>query len=194
MEGIFRGQVWRPPDDPCYPSAGNFERKLGAVDRWRSRLALRHRSTIFPDVYDRLKKLQADVLVTHEAPSAHPNGFKVLDELATKINIHTAFHGRHHDCFNYSPANELPRHLRNLNGNALRRMRQQRSIALNVKLRLKEGLHNPRRSGSRTSIIHTMKPGVRFDRFPGHIAPVFHLFRPQAGVCPHCRRTHPSAP
>ena len=145
-------------------------RIAGAVDCSK---ALKHN---FPDVYDRLKKLQADVLVTHEAPSAHPNGFKVLDELATKINIHTAFHGRHHDCFNYSPANELPRHLRNLNGNALRRMRQQRSIALNVKLRLKEGLHNPRRSGSRTSIIHTMKPGVRFDRFPGHIPPLFAAF------------------
>ena len=103
LGGIFRGQVWRPPDDPSYPSAGNFERKMGAVNRWRSGLALRHRSTIFPDVYDRLKKLRADVLVTHEAPSAHPNGFKALDELATKMHVHTAFHGHHHDCLDYSP-------------------------------------------------------------------------------------------
>ena len=59
----------------------------------------------------------------------------------------------HRDAF--LNANELPRHLRNLPGNALRRMRQQGSIALNVKLRLKEGLYMPLRSVSRTSIIHT---------------------------------------
>ena len=40
LVGIFRSQVWRPPDDPSYPSAGNFEWKMGAVNRWRSGLAL----------------------------------------------------------------------------------------------------------------------------------------------------------
>ena len=44
---------------------------------------------------------QADILVTHEAPSAHPHGFSVLDELGQSLGVSAVFHGHHHDCLDY---------------------------------------------------------------------------------------------
>ena len=44
-------------------------------------------STIFPDVYDRLSLLGADVLVTHEASSCHKYGFEAIDDLARALGV-----------------------------------------------------------------------------------------------------------
>lgn len=102
LGGIFRGQVWRPPEPSNYASAEDFARRQGAGNRWAEGLALKHRSTIFPDEFARLARLRADVLVTHEAPSVHPHGFEALDELARKMRANTTFHGHHHDRIDYS--------------------------------------------------------------------------------------------
>ena len=102
LGGIFRGQVWRPPETPSYRSAKEFARTQGAGNRWREGLALKHRSSIFPDDYDRLAKLRADVLVTHEAPAVHPHGFDAIDRLARQMQASTTFHGHHHDSLDYS--------------------------------------------------------------------------------------------
>ena len=102
LGGIFRGQVWRPPETPSYGSAKDFARIQGAGNRWREGLALKHRSSIFPDDYDRLAKLRADVLVTHEAPAVHPHGFDAIDRLARQMQVNTTFHGHHHDSLDYS--------------------------------------------------------------------------------------------
>ena len=102
LGGIFRAQVWWPPEAPSYTSAKDFERKQGAGNRWRNGLTLRHRSTIFPDTYERLAAMHADVLVTHEGPSVHPYGFAALDELARQMGVLQTFHGHHHDCIDYS--------------------------------------------------------------------------------------------
>ena len=102
LGGIFRGQVWRPPETPSYRSAKEFARTQGAGNRWREGLPLKHRSSIFPDDHDRLAKLRADVLVTHEAPAVHPHGFYAIDRLARQMQASTTFHGHHHDSLDYS--------------------------------------------------------------------------------------------
>lgn len=102
LGGIFRGQVWRPPEDPHYRSAADFERRQGAGNKWRDGLTLKHRSSIFPDVYNKLAALRADVLVTHEAPAVHLHGFDSVDELARQMQVSTTFHGHHHDSLDYS--------------------------------------------------------------------------------------------
>lgn len=102
LGGIFKGQVWRPPNDPTYPSAFDFELRNGIWNRWRDGLILKHRSTIFPAVYEQLEQLQADVLVTHEALSCHHHGFEAIDELARSLGVITTFHGHHHDSIDYS--------------------------------------------------------------------------------------------
>ena len=63
---------------------------------------LKHRSSIFPDVYDVLADQQADLLVTHEAPSCHRFGFATIDLLAQSMGVKTLFHGHHHISQDYA--------------------------------------------------------------------------------------------
>jgi len=102
LGGIFRGQVWWPPKAPNYCSAEGLAQTQGAGNRWRGGLSLKHRSSIFPDVYDQLAAMRAEVLVTHEAPCVHPHGFGEIDKLARQMKASTTFHGHHHDSLDYS--------------------------------------------------------------------------------------------
>ncbi len=101
LGGIFRGQVWKPPEPPKSESAKEYTRTVGRSGRWRDGLPLRHRSTIFPDVYAALAKQRADVLVPHEALSAHHHGFQALDELARSLQVRASFHGHDHVNMDY---------------------------------------------------------------------------------------------
>lgn len=101
---MFRGRVWQPPQEPLFANAEAFLRDGGKAARWREGLPLSHRSTIFPDVYDRLAKERADVLITHEAPSCHPYGFEAIDLLAASLGVSAVFHSHHHDSLEYSAA------------------------------------------------------------------------------------------
>ena len=56
-----------------------------------------HWGTIYPETVDLLADLTADVLVTHEAPSYHPNGFQLIDTLAQSMGAKVVVHGHHHD-------------------------------------------------------------------------------------------------
>jgi predicted phosphodiesterase len=73
------------------------------IDQIRYGKELTHLSSIFWDVYERLWEQRADILVTHEAPSCHPNGFAAIDELAQAMGVKAVFHGHHHDCLDYRP-------------------------------------------------------------------------------------------
>ena len=106
LGGVFRGQVWWPPGPWEYESPAEFIAHCGKGNRWRDGLPRKHRSSIFPEDYFRLASQRADILVTHEAPSAHPHGFDVLDELGRSLRIDKAFHGHHHDCLDYSASSE----------------------------------------------------------------------------------------
>lgn len=46
------------------------------------------------------KKIRADILVCHEAPSSFRHGFSVIDELASAIGAKKVFHGHHHIYYN----------------------------------------------------------------------------------------------
>ena len=102
LGGIFRGQIWRPPEPANYSSADDFLRRMGKGNKWRGGLALKHRSTIFPDTYKRLSEIKADLLISHEAPSYHPMGFEEIDLLASAMHVRHSYHGHHHDALDYS--------------------------------------------------------------------------------------------
>lgn len=106
LGGVFRGQVWYPPEAAEYDSAKSYTKQCGKGNLWRGGLPLKHRSTIFPDEYARLVGQRADILITHEAPSCHPLGFEVIDDLARSLRVHTAFHGHHHDRLDYTGQRE----------------------------------------------------------------------------------------
>jgi len=102
LGGIFRGQVWLPPKPARYASASAFAAQCGKGNLWRGGLPRKHRSSIFPADYADLASQQADILVTHEAPSCHPHGFAAIDELARSLGVCLAVHGHHHDQPDYT--------------------------------------------------------------------------------------------
>ena len=103
LGGVFRGQVWWPTGQPRYQSGAQFAASCGQGNRWRDGLPRKHHSTIFPDDFERLAAQRADILVTHEAPSAHPHGFVAIDNLARRLQVAQVFHGHHHDSRDYRP-------------------------------------------------------------------------------------------
>lgn len=97
LGGNFLGRIWNPP------GAAMFRNKAAAMDRgpyqWRDGQRpnpLQH-AAIYPDDVERIAKMRADILVTHEAPSCHPYGFDALDGLAREMQVVRTFHGHHHD-------------------------------------------------------------------------------------------------
>jgi hypothetical protein len=81
LGGVFRGIVWYPRSAaersgvPALRSREEHARVTPRKDRWGGGHHRKHWGTIYPEELDRLAELEADVLVVHEAPGYHPNGF-----------------------------------------------------------------------------------------------------------------------
>ena len=106
LGGIFRGQIWSPPQAWAYHNEREFAAKCFKGNRWRGGMPRKHHSTIFPETYQKLAELRADILVTHEAPSVHRYGFDALDALGKSLQVSKSFHGHHHDCLDYRKHDE----------------------------------------------------------------------------------------
>lgn len=104
LGGVFRSKIWKPPAPAPRFSRTEYLARMGTGNLWRGGLPLKHRSTIFPDIYEALAGQHADILVTHEAPGEHPHGVAALDDLAKGLGVSRLFHGHHHDRFQYAPA------------------------------------------------------------------------------------------
>jgi len=105
LGGIFRSKIWdprQPVEEAAFASADALRQSMRPEERWRDGISRRHHSTIFPDVYQRLLQHQpADILVTHEAPAAHPHGWRAIDELAETLGVQLVIHGHHHRTIDY---------------------------------------------------------------------------------------------
>ncbi len=108
LAGVFREAVWHP--DPASPTGGapafrTREQHVQATpghDRWKGGHPFKHWGTIYPAELDWLANLEADVLVSHEAPRYHPNGFEILDALALSMGVQVSVHGHQHDALDSS--------------------------------------------------------------------------------------------
>jgi predicted phosphodiesterase len=101
LGGVFRSQIWRPPEPPAYESVQAFVRHCGSANRWRGGLPRKHRSSIFPSDVQALSRQHADILVTHEAPSFHRFGFAAIEQLASTMRVRQLFHGHQHEDVQY---------------------------------------------------------------------------------------------
>lgn len=97
LGGVFREKIWRPPAEPKFRSQKDLLYACGKGKRWRNGIPRKHHASIFWQQYEALWDKQADILVTHEAPSCHRYGFKELDDLAQALGVNTVFHGHHHE-------------------------------------------------------------------------------------------------
>lgn len=98
MGGVFHEAVWHPKDGaglPKFISRDEFLQGSG-TQRWRGGLPLRHRSTIFREDFNGLANFDADILISHEAPSSHRYGYTDLDDLAEVLGAKLIIHGHLH--------------------------------------------------------------------------------------------------
>lgn len=107
LGGIFRGQVWLPPESPRYGSPNQFINECGKGNLWRGGLPRKHRSTIFPSVIEDMRLKQADILITHEAPHCHMHGSKAITNLGLDMGVKHMFHGHHHEQKTYAEFNKF---------------------------------------------------------------------------------------
>ena len=104
LGGVFRETVWYPSASAARAGAPAFRSRLEhskstpRQDRWGgSGTHRKHWGTIYPEDVDSLAEMRADVLILHEAPAYHPNGFDLLDTLAQSMGAKVVVHGHHHD-------------------------------------------------------------------------------------------------
>jgi predicted phosphodiesterase len=108
LGGVFREAVWYPSaaaargGAPAFSSRKEHAKSTPRQDRWQGGHHRKHWGTIYPDEVDRLANMRADILVTHEAPGYHPNGFDLLDTLGQSMGAKVLVHGHHHDCLDSS--------------------------------------------------------------------------------------------
>lgn len=106
LGGVFRKPVWYPAATANYRNYAAFRDALLASteldDAHRQTMLREHRSSMFVDDYDHLANNLADVLLTHEAPSCHPNGFEAIDLLGQVMGVRWLAHGHHHDSLDYT--------------------------------------------------------------------------------------------
>jgi predicted phosphodiesterase len=97
LGGVFMGRVWMPPGEATL--ANKAEAMNRGAFQWRGgqRPAPKYLGAIYPDEFEALAAQEADILVTHEAPSCHPHGNGAIDELARCLKVKRSFHGHHHD-------------------------------------------------------------------------------------------------
>jgi predicted phosphodiesterase len=96
LPGVFRGKIWLPEGEPVWRGKHEFLDNMrgGNFKNW---LPIKHWTTIFPEDFDcLLGQGTADILVCHETPSCHRNGFQVIDRLAEDLEVDLIVHGHQH--------------------------------------------------------------------------------------------------
>jgi hypothetical protein len=105
LGGTFRRRVWEPPGAPRLRSRDELPADMASLgpdwneEQRRSMADALAAMAIWPEDVEALSALRADVLVTHEAPSSHPQGVSTLDELARRMDARLVIHGHHHVCY-----------------------------------------------------------------------------------------------
>lgn len=104
LGGVFRETAWHPTASAARQGAPAFRTMKEHAEATPQQQRCRqtgpprmHWGTIYPQTVDLLADLRADVLVTHEAPSYHPNGFELIDTLAQIMGVKVVVNGHHHD-------------------------------------------------------------------------------------------------
>lgn len=97
LGGHFQAKVWAPPQEPLFKSRKAALNRGAFQYRGGQQPSSRLHAAIYPETVKRMAKLRADLLVTHEAPSCHPHGWEVIDELARRLRVVRSFLGHHHD-------------------------------------------------------------------------------------------------
>ncbi len=114
LSGIYSSRVWYPKlgggqdAPPKFKTRHDMIRQTARADRFKGGVPRSSRATIFPEDHETLRTFRADILVTHEAPSADPHGFVAIDELAHDMQVQLIVHGHHHRSYEGQTVNGIP--------------------------------------------------------------------------------------
>lgn len=97
LGGAFNEQVWHPKYRAQGLTREEWRSFFGRTRAKGSPLPLAVRGAIWREDYKALSSHRADILVTHEAPSCHPLGFREIDQLAKFLEARWVIHGHHHE-------------------------------------------------------------------------------------------------
>jgi len=98
LGGVWRSSVWNAHSGEIrYRSRADWLAGEPETSRWRGGVALRQRSSVWPEDYEALAGQRADILVCHEAPAAHRFGVALIDRLAAAMGARLIVHGHHHE-------------------------------------------------------------------------------------------------
>ncbi len=109
LGGVFHAEVWHPKDGDGKPKFSTRADYIAANQKkaWRGGLPLRHRATIFAEDFNALAGLEADVLISHEAPSSHKYGHQEIDDLAEVMGVKMIVHGHIHQRYDATLSNGI---------------------------------------------------------------------------------------
>lgn len=102
LGGIYRASVWYPKfgagdgEPAVFDTRRDMTRTTARADRFRGGVPRSSCATIFPEDHEALKRIRADILVCHEAPTSDRHGFAAIDELAAAMGVKLVVHGHHH--------------------------------------------------------------------------------------------------
>ena len=105
LGGTFRRRIWEPPELPRLRHREELADDIATLGpEWteaqrRGMADALAAMAIWPEDVDALYAESADILVTHEAPSSHPQGFAMIDAIARRIGARLIIHGHHHVCY-----------------------------------------------------------------------------------------------
>ena len=109
LGGHFRSKVWMPPEAPRYARRADLLAATRKGDLWRDGLPLRIRGSIFAEDLVALQNAgQADILITHEAPTSHRHGHTVIDDLAKRLGVRLIVHGHIHENYDGVTRDGIP--------------------------------------------------------------------------------------
>lgn len=117
LGGVFDPDIWHPDLNegrPRFPTAADYADyvHLAAPHRFefpsRNGIPLKARAAIYWSDYEALWDQKADILVLHEAPECHRNGFRALGELAESMQVKLVVHGHHHESYTGETSAGIP--------------------------------------------------------------------------------------
>jgi Icc-related predicted phosphoesterase len=86
LGGTFQERVWVPPAAPRASARTDLQASSHlSFQEVRRRQSTALWTAIYPAEWEALGALEAEILVTHEAPSPHPQGFDAIDDLARAL-------------------------------------------------------------------------------------------------------------
>lgn len=100
LGGHFIEKIWHPErGQPRFAYRHDYLAACGKGNRWRGGLPRKVRGAIWWEDIERLWDQEADILITHEAPTPHRYGHSVISELAHAMGARLIVHGHLHEAY-----------------------------------------------------------------------------------------------